>query len=184
MKKQQQHYEDVISFWFEEIDKKARFIKDPEFDQQIVNRYSSLHLKARAGELFTWRSLALSSLAEIVILDQFSRNMYRDQAQAFAYDPLALVLAQQAIEKNFDEDLDVEKRAFLYMPFMHSESPEIHQIAVALFDQPGLEDNLEFELRHKAIIDEFGRYPHRNSLLGRESTAREIEFLLQPGSSF
>ena len=184
MNNQQQRSEDVLSFWFTEIERKLRFGKDPEFDQQIVNRFSSLHLKARSGELFDWRGSASGSLAEIIILDQFSRNIFRDHAEAFAYDTLALVLAQQAIEKNFDRDLDTEKKAFLYMPFMHSESLAIHTIAVVLFGQPGLEDNLRFELRHKAIIDEFGRYPHRNAILGRESTVQETQFLLLPGSAF
>jgi len=110
--------------------------------------------------------------------------MFRDTPAAFITDTLALVLAQEAIRKKFDKELDNSKKAFLYMPFMHSESKEIHDIALFLFDQPGLEDNYNFEVKHKAIIDRFGRYPHRNDILGRESTAEELEFLSQPGSSF
>jgi uncharacterized protein (DUF924 family) len=94
------------------------------------------------------------------------------------------VLAQEAIRRKLDKELEIDHKAFLYMPFMHSESREIHEIALYLFDQPGLEDNFNFELKHKEIIDRFGRYPHRNALMGRESTAEEIEFLAQPGSSF
>lgn len=110
--------------------------------------------------------------------------MYRDTPGAFASDTLALVLAQEAVRRKLDAELNATQKAFLYMPFMHSESAEIHEIALYLFDQEGLEDNYNFELKHKEIIDRFGRYPHRNKILGRESTAEEIEFLAQPGSSF
>jgi len=174
----------VIKFWFEEIDRAQRFKKDPEFDELIRSRFLELHMRARKGLLYAWRDDALDALAEVILLDQFSRNLFRDSAEAFAYDELALVLSQEAIRQKFDEKLDASKRAFLYMPFMHSESAEIHKIALYLFDRPGLEDNYNYELRHKAIIDRFGRYPHRNDLLGRESTSAELEFLAQPGSSF
>lgn len=175
---------DVISFWFEEIEPKQRFIKDSEFDETIRSRFGELHSRAAQGLLYAWREHPLDALAEIIVLDQFSRNMFRDSPQAFATDTLALVLAQEAVRKKFDKELDNNKRAFLYMPFMHSESKEIHDIALFLFDQPGLEENYNFEVRHKDIIDRFGRYPHRNEVLGRESTAEELEFLSQPGSSF
>lgn len=175
---------EVIKFWFEDIEPKQRFVKDQQFDEQIVERFSALHHRASAGELYLWREHPLDSLAEIIILDQFSRNMFRDQAAAFAYDSLALVLAQEAIRKKFDAELTPTQKAFLFMPFMHSESKEIHEIALFLFDRPGLEDNYNFELKHKAIIDRFGRYPHRNAVLGRTSTPEELEFLTQPGSAF
>jgi uncharacterized protein (DUF924 family) len=118
------------------------------------------------------------------VLDQFSRNIYRDQPKSFAFDGMALVLSQQAIDNDDDKKLDQQKRLFMYMPYMHSESKVIHQQAVVLFQRLGLEGNLEFELKHKAIIDRFGRYPHRNTILGRQSTEQEIEFLQQPDSSF
>ena len=175
---------DVIKFWFEEIEPKQRFTKDLEFDALVRSRFLKLHKKARQGLLYTWREHPLDALAEIIILDQFSRNMYRDRAKAFAFDKLALVLAQEAIRRKFDSELEDEKKAFLYMPFMHSEAIEIHDIAVYLFDQQGLENNFNFELRHKEIIEKFGRYPHRNEILGRKSSAEELEFLAQPGSSF
>lgn len=175
---------DVINFWFEEIEPKQRFIKDSEFDETIRSRFAELHSHAAQGLLYAWREHPLDALAEIIVLDQFSRNMFRDSPQAFATDTLALVLAQEAVRKKFDKELDNTKRAFLYMPFMHSESKEIHEIALFLFDQPGLEENFNFEIRHKDIIDRFGRYPHRNEILGRESTAEELEFLSQPGSAF
>jgi uncharacterized protein (DUF924 family) len=175
---------DLIRFWFEEIETKQRFKKDLEFDELIRTRFGELHARARDGLLYTWRERPVGALAEIILLDQFSRNMFRDTAQAFAYDTLALVLAQEAVRRKFDSELEDSMKAFLYMPFMHSESREIHEIALYLFDHPGLEDNFNYELRHKEIIDRFGRYPHRNEVLGRESTSEELEFLSQPGSSF
>ncbi|GJM12185.1 MAG: membrane protein [Pseudohongiella sp.] len=175
---------DVIKFWFDDIEPKQRFIKDPEFDELIRSNFAETHSLATQGLLYSWRDHPLDALAEIIVLDQFSRNMFRDTPAAFASDTLALVLAQEAIRKKFDKELDSSKRSFLYMPFMHSESKEIHDVAMFLFDQPGLEDNYNFEVKHKAIIDRFGRYPHRNEILGRESTSEELEFLSQPGSSF
>ena len=175
---------EVIDFWFEEIQPKQRFKKDPEFDELIRSRFRTLHRKASRGLLYAWRDHPLDALAEIIVLDQFSRNMYRDSRRAFAQDVLALVLAQEAVRRKLDAELETRYKAFLYMPFMHSESAEIHEIALFLFDQPGLEDNYNFEVKHKEIIDRFGRYPHRNEILRRKSTAEEIEFLKQPGSGF
>lgn len=175
---------EVIKFWFDEIEPKQRFAKDNVFDALIRSRFGGLHERAREGRLYTWREHPLDALAGIILLDQFSRNMFRDSAQAFAYDTLALVLAQEAVRRKLDSELDSRKKAFLYMPFMHSESLEIHEIALYLFGQPGLEDNFNFEVRHKEIIARFGRYPHRNAVLGRESTPEELEFLARPGSSF
>ena len=177
-------YNDIIEFWFSEIDKSKWFAKDEIFDQDICSRFSDIHAKAAGGELWTWRSTALGSLAEIIVLDQFSRNMYRGKPESFLYDPLALALAQFSISNGFDTELNAEQRSFLYMPFMHSESPIVHVEAVTLFTKLGVESNLDFELRHKAIIDKFGRYPHRNDILARTSTQEEQEFLLKPGSGF
>ena len=174
----------IINFWFHEIKANQRFKKDLDFDELIRSRFGELHRRATQGLLYTWREHPLDALAEIIVLDQFSRNMFRDSAEAFAYDSLALVLAQEAIRRKFDADLEPAQKAFLYMPFMHSESAEIHEIAMFLFDHPRLEDNYNYELKHKEIIDRFGRYPHRNEILNRESTAEELEFLSQPGSSF
>jgi len=177
-------YQQVLKFWFEEIEQKKWWAKDPQFDQLIRERFYDLHQQANRCELFGWRVSAEGCLAEILVLDQFSRNIYRDKAAAFASDPLALALAQEAIAKGVDASLTPIQKSFLYLPYMHSESRQIHKTAVALYEQNGLANNLDFELRHKAIIDRFGRYPHRNSILGRESSAAEIEFLLEPGSSF
>ncbi len=116
-------------------------------------------------------------LAEIIVLDQFSRNVYRDTPRAFAQDALALVLAQELVASGQDRSLPEAQRVFAYMPYMHSESALVHAQAVELFTQLGIQDNLNFELRHKAIIDRFGRYPHRNAILGRTSSAEELAFL-------
>jgi uncharacterized protein (DUF924 family) len=177
----------IIDFWFKEIEPKQWWVKDPEFDRLITDRFSHTHQQAQMGELWYWRETALGRLAEIIVLDQFPRNMYRDTAKAFDTDAMALVLAQEAVAQNVGQQLpnDSDKyKAFLYMPYMHSESIVIHEQAVKLFSEPGLEGNLDFELKHKAIIEQFGRYPHRNEILGRVSTDQELEFLKQPGSGF
>jgi uncharacterized protein (DUF924 family) len=175
---------EVIKFWFEDIEPKQRFTKDPDFDELIRSKFSKTHDRAANGLLYKWRDHPLDALAEVIVLDQFSRNMFRDSNNAFAYDTLALVLAQEAVRRKLDAELEPTQKAFLYMPFMHSESREIHELALFLFDQPGLEDNYNFELKHKLIIDRFGRYPHRNAILNRDSTPDEVEFLKQPGSGF
>ncbi len=176
--------QDILDFWFIEITPKQWWVVDPAFDAQIRARFATVHAQAAAGELYTWRRTAGGRLAEIIVLDQFSRNMYRGTPGAFAYDAIALVLAQEAVAQGADQALPEAQRPFLYMPYMHSESARIHEVAVTLFDGPGMEGNSDFERRHKAIIDRFGRYPHRNAILGRESSEEERAFLTQPGSSF
>mgnify|MGYP003665301885 FL=1 len=179
-----QSWREVVNFWFEEIEPASHWRKDPEFDRFIEQRFGELLRTASACELFPWRAQPLGRLAEVIVLDQFSRNIYRDTERAFAQDGLALALAQEAVSLGVAVQLPAQQRVFLYMPYMHSESAAIHQRAVELYAEPGLEENYQFELRHKAIIDRFGRYPHRNSLLGRSSTPEEMLFLQQPGSSF
>lgn len=175
---------EVLEFWFEELDPKQWFNSTEELDQKIYRRFGELHDAAAKGELESWRVTPEGSLAEIILLDQFSRNIYRGKPDAFANDLAALVLAQEAIRKGFHSKLETFKRSFIYMPFMHSESLVVHKKALRLFNEPGLEDNFDYEIKHKNIIERFGRYPHRNKILGRDSTAEEIEFLSQPGSSF
>lgn len=177
-------FQSVIDFWFEEIDSALWWKKDSAFDQLICDRFGTIHRQAVQCELFPWRNQVLGRLAEIIVLDQFSRNIFRGSAESFAYDGIALALAQEAIAVGANENLESGMKAFLYMPFMHSESAAIHELAVKYFGESGMEHNLEFELKHKTIIDRFGRYPHRNELLGRESTRKELEFLEEPGSSF
>jgi uncharacterized protein (DUF924 family) len=175
---------EVIKFWFEEISQAQWWKKDVQFDELIASRFSEVHRQASRCELYQWRDTAEGRLAEIIVLDQFSRNIYRDSALSFATDSLALALAQEAIRGAADKAVPEPMRSFFYMPFMHSESAAIHEEAVLLYEAYGNEGNLNFELRHKPIIDRFGRYPHRNKILMRDSTAEEIEFLSQPESSF
>ncbi|WP_199609281.1 DUF924 family protein [Flocculibacter collagenilyticus] len=172
-------HQDVLNFWFEELSAEDWFKKSDELDQIITAKFATTLNKAKAGELFEWRSTAKGRLAEIIVLDQFSRNIHRDTPLAFSADSLALILAQEALLHEYDRQLTNQEKAFLYMPFMHSESKAIHKIAEKLFNQDGLEHNYTFELEHKKIIDKFGRYPHRNNILKRESTQQELEFLKQ-----
>lgn len=180
----QSDYQNVLHFWFEEATAQQHFSKDDAFDATIRARFGDTHTAASRGELFEWRDTPEGRLAEIIVLDQFSRNLYRDSAKAFACDGIALTLAQEAVHTGADRNLSQQQRLFMYMPYMHSESPQIHAVAKALFELLGLAENLKYELAHKAIIDRFGRFPHRNAILGRESTPEELEFLNQPGSSF
>ena len=177
-------YKEIIEFWFSEIDQSSWFKKDDNFDKLLINKFSDLHNKAAKCEFYSWREKAEGRLAEIIILDQFSRNMFRDLPQSFAFDSLALALSQEAISQKADQELSAVQRSFLYMPFMHSESLEIHQIALGLYEKNGIEMNFEYEKKHYEIIKKFGRYPHRNKVLGRESSVEEEKFLKQPGSSF
>ena len=177
-------FRDIIDFWFEEIEPSQWWSKDDEFDQLIKLKFSDVHDKAVRCELFEWRKFPQGRLAEIIILDQFSRNMFRGTPRAFSQDQMALVLSQESISLGIDKLLRPKERGFIYLPFMHSESIVIHETAEAIYRQRGDQSSLTFELKHKKIIERFGRYPHRNEILGRESTEEEIEFLKQPGSSF
>jgi uncharacterized protein (DUF924 family) len=176
--------EDVLRFWFDETTPRQWFAQDARFDRTVEERFRAVHAKAVACELWTWRTSPEGRLAEIIVLDQFSRNLFRQDARAFAADPLALALAQEAVARGELESLAPPRGAFLIMPYMHSESLAVHEEALRLFARPGLESNLEFERRHQAIIARFGRFPHRNRALGRTSTPEELAFLQQPGSSF
>ncbi len=177
-------YEPVLEFWFVETDPKSWWASDPAFDERIRGRFAGLHAQAAQGELYGWRAEPRGRLAEIIVLDQFSRNLFRDSARAFAQDLAALALAQEAVSAGAHRALQPVERAFLLLPYMHSESPAIHVEAERLYREFAPPDNYDFELRHKAIVDRFGRYPHRNAALGRASTPEELEFLRQPGSSF
>ncbi len=168
---------EVLDFWFKEISPKQRWEKSKDFDNLLATRFGALHAAAERCELFTWRDTAKGRLAEIIILDQWSRNIYRDTARSFSNDGLALGLAQMAVAIHADQDLDSQEKAFLYMPYMHSESSIIHAIAVKLYQQQGMESSLSFEHQHQHIIERFGRYPHRNAILGRISTPEELVFL-------
>lgn len=174
----------ILNFWFNDLTPKDWFSGEVRIDNLIRDRFLQIHEQASHGELYSWRKTAEGRLAEIIILDQFSRNIFRNNPNAFATDTVALVLAEEAVSLGQDKLLLIEKRKFMYMPFMHSESKVVHEVAIVLFSTPGLENNLDYELKHKKIIDRFGRYPHRNKILGRVSTSEEIEFLKEPDSSF
>ena len=176
--------DEVLHFWFEETKPAQWWQVDPAFDALIVQRFSALHHAAARSELDAWRTTAAGRLAEVIVLDQFSRNLQRGQAQAFAFDGMALALAQHALALGADHALPAAQRAFLYLPYMHSESRQVQRQSEALFVALGAEGNLRAALQHKAIIDRFGRYPHRNAVLGRKSSAEEEAFLLEPGSRF
>jgi uncharacterized protein (DUF924 family) len=175
--------EATYSFWFEEIDPEQWRTFDPSYDRLLAERFSGEQQQATAGELFTWRRSPRGRLMEIVVLDQFSRNIFRGTPQAFAQDGIALALAQEAVAGGVLSELNERERHFLLLPYMHSESRIIHAEADSLFRTYAPASH-GFELRHQAIIDRFGRYPHRNAILGRNSTAEELAFLQQPGSSF
>ena len=157
-------HQDILHYWFHEIDPKQWWKVDPAFDQELTERFLSLLEQAKRGELAPWRSSAQGRLAEIMVLDQFSRNIYRNTPAAFAQDGMALVLAQEAITHGAASHLSPIETSFLYLPLMHSESAAIHIQAEQLYKELGLQGNYEFELKHKVIIDRFGRYPHRNAI--------------------
>lgn len=186
----------VLAFWFAKDSEPYWFIQNDDFDAQIKTRFSTLWQAAKQGECAPWRysehqADANSSmtnlagrLAEIIVLDQFSRNLCRGQASAFMQDNMALILAQEAIHQPRFGKLPMQWRKFMILPMMHSESLVIHERYLYLFEQLNDSETLDFEHRHKDIIAEFGRYPHRNDALGRKTTAAERTFLQQPNSSF
>jgi uncharacterized protein (DUF924 family) len=193
---------EVLSFWFADPQtglanfdqwRKAWFIKDAAFDQQMRDRFLPTYEQAAAGKLDCWQESPAGSLALVLVLDQFPRNMFRGDPKAFATDHKALGTTQGAIAKNFHQQLKPLQQLFLYLPLEHSENLEHQNQCVALFhrliaDHPGLgkefEDTYSYAVRHQAVIERFGRFPHRNEILGRETTPAEAEFLKQPGSSF
>ncbi len=185
----------VLDFWFgEENDpgygefRSQWFQKDEAFDREVTNRFAGLYEEAAAGRLDGWREEAEGCLALVICLDQFPRNMFRGDARTHATDGDALDAAKYAIERALDREIPPLKRMFLYMPFMHAESVEDQRRSVELFErlaaEPGGPDVVEYAVGHREIVERFGRFPHRNALLGRETTPEEAEFLTQPGSSF
>ncbi len=168
---------DILDFWFNELKPFDWWKKDKNLDLKIKLRFQDIHSSASSGELYEWRKTPQGALAEIIILDQFSRNIYRNTPNAFINDVVAVVLAQFAITNQFNMDLPPQQQSFLYMPFMHSESIVIHNTAESLFNKLGLDSTISFAKEHQTIIKKFGRYPHRNEILGRKSSLEEIEFL-------
>jgi uncharacterized protein (DUF924 family) len=183
----------VLQFWFGEgadygSVHKRWFEKDPAFDALVAQRYRKLHQEMREGGHRDWLDQARDCLARILVLDQFPRHIYRGSAAAFATDALALEAAKHMVAKGWDRDLLPVERMFAYLPFQHSESLSDQERALELYrplkDFPETADTERYALAHHQIVRRFGRFPHRNSALGRASTPEEIEFLKQPGSSF
>lgn len=168
---------EIIDFWFSEEVRKLWYNSTPAFDALLHERYLALWEQAVAGELDQWRQTAEGCLALAILLDQFPLNMFRGDARCFSSEALSREVARGAIEVGFDRRLAVEQRAFLYMPFMHSEALADQQLALELFDQEGLEGHRRFARHHHDIVAKFGRFPHRNTILGRDSSAAEIEYL-------
>lgn len=174
--------DDILSFWFEEAKPYQWFRRDSGFDAHCRKCFGALHETAKHGGLDVWRAHPRHSLALIILLDQFSRNIYRDDARAFAQDAQALDVAQEAIARWFDRIYAPRERAFFYMPFMHSEDFATQERSVALFtSRLGATDNVHYAEVHRDIVKRFGRFPHRNRVLGRASTPEEIAFLKAGG---
>lgn len=186
---------DLLQFWFGHPEqpefgkpRKVWFQKAPIFDQAIRDRFLSDYHQAAAGELSEWQAAPLSCLALILLLDQVSRNVFRGTPQAFATDDQALAVAKEAIAQHFDQSLLPVQRWFMYLPWEHSENLADQQQSLALWNQlkddPDSASSIDYAIRHAAVIERFGRFPHRNAILGRASTPAELEFLQQPGASF
>jgi len=180
----------ILTFWFGDSnaehygqDRAAWFTKDPAFDAEIKNRFERVIEAAARGQLDMMAQSPEGAVALVVVLDQFPRNVYRDAARAFEYDTHALRIATQALEQGFDQQVIAVMRKFLYLPFEHSENLADQERAVELFAALG-EKDLDWAQKHHAIIARFGRFPHRNGVLGRINTPEEKVFLTQPGSSF
>lgn len=177
-------HQTILDFWFNTLSPQQWWEKNQGVDRMIKEQFFPLLQQAKQGELAHWRDHSNGRLAEIIILDQFSRNIYRGTPEAFAQDGMALILAQEAIRNNIADKLPIQRLAFVYMPFMHSESKSIHQQAIPLFEALDEKSSLDYELKHKKIIDKFGRYPHRNAILNRPSTDEEKAFLTTENSGF
>lgn len=168
---------DILHFWFTESTSDDWFAKNDSFDNLLRERFLDTHKQVARGAMAPWRTIPEGSLAEIVVLDQFSRNLFRGTPEAFAQDAFALSLAKEAVARGDDQRVPALWRQFFYMPYMHSESLEVHREALPLFVKLGIESQLRYEHEHRNIIERFGRYPHRNAILGRATTPEEEEFL-------
>jgi uncharacterized protein (DUF924 family) len=174
--------QEVLEFWFRGAEARSEwFRKDPAFDAEIARRFLALHELAAQGKLAHWQDSPRNGLALILLLDQSPRNMFRGTARAFASDALALEAAKHALQAGYDRSMSEVERTFVYLPFEHSESLADQERALELFAGNA---NYEWARRHWEVIRRFGRFPHRNAVLGRQSTPAEIEFLKEPGSSF
>jgi uncharacterized protein (DUF924 family) len=183
--------DEILDFWFAQSKeaeyaqrRKVWFAKNPSFDQAIRTRFQTDYEQAAAGKLMDWQETTQGCLALILLLDQFPRNMFRGEAQSFATDSQALAIAQHAIAHDFDLELPPIQRMFIYLPFEHSENLDHQHQAVQRMRALQIEDVTDYALKHQAVIERFGRFPHRNKILRRTNTPEEEEFLKQPGSAF
>jgi len=176
--------EEILNFWFKECKPEQWFKKYENFDQMIENRFSSAIEDAIEGKLDSWEETETGCLALIILLDQLTRNVFRDTPRAFAGDKRALALSQLCYNKDYLTNPDVHRRHFMLMPMMHSENLSVQDAALPLFKIYASGKDYEYAEKHHDIIARFGRFPHRNVILGRKSTNEELEFLKQPGSSF
>lgn len=174
----------ILDYWLREVPPEKRFAKDEAIDRAIAERFGAAHDAIVASGAAEWRDDPAQLLAAVIAVDQFSRNLFRDDARAFAGDPLARELTGEALDKGWDAGMSAEERQFLYMPLMHSEDIADQDRSVALYATLGLPEAFDFAKRHRDQIAQFGRFPGRNAALGRESTPQEIELLKQPGSAF
>jgi uncharacterized protein (DUF924 family) len=170
-------YQEVIDFWYSEAVRAQWFSSTPELDAKIKRRFEAVWKKAAQGELDQWKAHPEGCLALVIVLDQFPLNMYRGEAVSFSTEQIAVGVAQYAVESGMDRQLPSERLGFLYMPFMHSEQPVHQDMSVKLFSDAGLEANARFARHHRDIVRRFGRFPHRNAILGREHTTEELEYL-------
>jgi uncharacterized protein (DUF924 family) len=180
----QEPIDEVLKFWFEELAPEDWYKRDAARDAEVTQRFGSLYEKLKAAVPPDWLMSPRGFLAAILVLDQFPRNMFRDDPRAFATDAEALALSKRAIAEGLDLKLPPAERAFVYLPFQHSEVLADQARSLDLFTALGAPLNLDFARRHHAVIERFGRFPHRNAVLGRASTEQELAFLQQPGSSF
>jgi uncharacterized protein (DUF924 family) len=170
-------FAEVINFWFSEPVKSMWFSSTAEFDVQLKHQYESLWEFACAREVDDWQMHAKGALALVIVLDQFPLNMYRGSPLGYSSEAQARDVSRLAIQQEFDKNLHGPERSFLYMPFMHSEDIEDQNLSVSLYESGQLESNLRFARHHQEIIRRFGRFPHRNKVLGRESTKEEVRYL-------
>lgn len=177
MKKDDDLIQEILEFWFSEEVRARWFNSTPEFDDQLRDQYESIWQLARCGTYDFWAQEANSALALVIVLDQFPLNMFRQDARQYSTESHARRIASEAIDLGLDMKLQPVQQAFLYLPFMHSESLLDQMRSLQLYEDAGLEDNLRFARHHHDVVKRFGRFPHRNAALGRESTNEEIEYL-------
>lgn len=177
-------YQAVLDFWFSQLTCEQWFVRSDTVDEDIRRRFSATHLALAGGDVEPWRKTPESRLAAIIVLDQFPRNIYRGTPLAFATDWMALREARLALDSGADQAVAVGHRAFFYLPFEHSENLADQHLSVRLFEALGDDNYLDYAKRHLEVIAEFGRFPHRNAFLGRESTGAELDYLSRPGAGF